>query len=203
MILVGRLLSPFVRRVAATLNFYGIEYEHQPLQHTGDDAPQLRQLNPVGRVPALVLDDESILVDSAAILDFLDRSVGVSKTLTPLDGAERTRIMNLTGVAVGGVEKAIVTAYEVRFRPEERRHQPWVDRCSDQTRTAFEWLDSQLTHDWFCGGQMSQADLTTAVSWQFMGTATPALRESISAPRLDALVERMMQHTEFSSTRPQ
>jgi len=203
MILVGRLLSPFVRRVAATLNFYGLDYEHRPLQHTGEEALQLRQLNPVGRVPALVLDDSSVLVDSSAILDHLDRNAGAANTLTPLDGPERSRIMNLTGVAAGGVEKAIATAYEVRFRPEDKRHQPWVDRCSDQTKTAFEWLDDQLTGDWYGGDKMSQADLTTAINWQFMGLSTPALRDSIKAPKIEALAERLMHHTEFSSTLPE
>ena len=64
MILLGRYLSPFVRRVAATLELYGLPFENNPLQHTGDDAPKLRELNPVGRVPALILDDERIIVDS-------------------------------------------------------------------------------------------------------------------------------------------
>ena len=71
MILVGRYLSPFVRRTAVTLKLYGIPFEHQPLS-TMTDMDAIKKLNPVGRVPVLVLDDGESLVDSAAILDHLD-----------------------------------------------------------------------------------------------------------------------------------
>ena len=201
--LLGRYLSPFVRRVATTLAFYEIPFESRPLQHTGDDAPVLRTLNPVGRVPALVLDDGDIIVDSAAILDYLDREVGPERALTPASGADRTRVMNLTGIAIGAIEKAIAVAYEVRFRSEERRHAPWVERCAEQTRGGYTHLEGQLSGDWLHGGAMTQADVTTAVGWQFMVKATPDLAASIEAPRIAALAERMMSYPEFSETAPE
>ncbi|MCB1744944.1 MAG: glutathione S-transferase family protein [Gammaproteobacteria bacterium] len=201
--LIGRYLSPFVRRTAATLNLYGIPFESLPLQHTGDDAPTLRKSNPVGRVPALILDDGEVLIDSAAIIDYLDRKVGAARALTPADGADRTAVMRLTSVALGAVEKAIATAYEIRFRPEDKRHQPWVDRCAEQSRGGFEYLESQLQGDWFVGGKMSQADVTTAICWQFVGKATPKIKAAVNAPKLDALVERMMKLPAYSSTLPE
>jgi len=200
--LLGRSLSPFVRRVATTLNLYDMRFESLPLQHTGDDAPVLRQSNPVGRVPALVLDDGEVIVDSAVILDYLDREAGAQRTLTPFSGPERTRVMSLTSIATGAVDKTIATVYEVRFRPQEARHQPWVDRCTEQALSGFTYLNSQLKDDWFVGGRMTQADVSTAVVWQFTGMAAPKLQKSISAPALDALVERMMAIPAFSSTVP-
>ena len=200
--LLGRYLSPFVRRVATTLGVYEIAFESNPLQHTGDDAPRLRALNPVGRVPALVLDNGEIIVDSAAILDHLDREVGPARALTPASGSDRTNVMSLTGLAIGGIEKAVAVAYEVRFRPEERRHAPWVERCSEQTRGAYEHLNSLLQGNWLHGDKMTQADLTTAIGWQFMGKATPDLQASINAPRVDALLERMLEIPAFKETIP-
>ena len=184
------------------MNFYGIDYEHRPLQHTGDDAPKLRALNPVGRVPALVLDDGEVIVDSATILDYLDREVGPERALTPASGPERTRVMSLTAIATGAIDKAIAVAYEARFRPEDKRHAPWVERCAEQTRGGYAYLDSQLDGDWLHGDAMSQADITAAIGWQFMGIGTPELQASIDAPRIDALLERMMGHEEFASTVP-
>lgn len=195
-------MSPFVRRVAATLNLYGIEFEHQPLQHTGDDAPLLREKNPLGRVPALVLDDGEVLIDSAVIIDYLDRLVGPERALTPAGGKNRDRVLSLTAIATGAVEKAIATAYEVRFRPEEKRHAPWVERCAEQARGGFEYLNSQLSGDWLTGGQMSQADVTTAIAWQFTALATEALKASIDAPKLDDLLARMMENPAYASTLP-
>ena len=200
--LLGRYLSPFVRRVATTLNLYGIEFENNPLQHTGDDAPKLRAMNPVGRVPALVLDDGEVIVDSAVILDFLDREAGEQRALTPTGGRERTRVLSLTNVATGAAEKAIATVYEFRFRPKEKRHPEWVERCTEQSIGGFNYLNEQLTDDWLTGGKMTQADVTTAVAWQFAGMAAPKLAERVNAPNLDGLVERMMQLEAFSSTHP-
>ncbi|MBT6273718.1 MAG: glutathione S-transferase family protein [Chromatiales bacterium] len=202
MILLGRYLSPFVRRVAATLELYGLPFENNPLQHTGDDAPKLRELNPVGRVPALILDDERIIVDSHIILDYLDRHVGPDKALTPVAGEERDRVLNVCAIATGAVEKAIATAYEIRFRPKEMRHAPWVERCTEQAIGGFTHLEGELKGDWFSGDVMTQADVTAAVTWQFAGIATPKIKEAMSAPRLDGLVERMMSNPAYAKTLP-
>lgn len=202
MILIGRLLSPYVRRVATTMNLYDMPFEHRPLQHTGDDVPELRKINPLGRVPALVTDDSQVIVESSAILDYLDREVGAERALTPASGNARTQMLSMLGVATGSVDKAISVAYEVRFRPEEKRHPEWVERCEGQAREGFEWLESQLKGDWFLGNKMSQLDVTTAVGWQFLGAGTPKLQASIKAPKIAALAERLMEVEAFSGTAP-
>ena len=89
MILVGRYLSPFVRRVAVTLRLYGLEYEHRPLMAFGDDKKTISQWNPVGRVPVLLLDDGEVLFESSAILDYLDERVGPERALIPSSGPAR------------------------------------------------------------------------------------------------------------------
>jgi len=201
-ILIGRYLSPYARRVATTLNTYNLPFEHQPLQHTGDDAPHLRQINPIGRVPALVVSDDMVVVESSAILDYLDREVGAERALIPASGDARTRAMSMLGVATGSIDKAISCAYEIRFRPEEKRHAAWTDRCAEQAVGGYDWLESQLQGDWFIGDKMSQVDITVAIGWQFMGLGTPELQQSIAAPRIAALAERLMALDAFSSTYP-
>jgi len=49
---------------------------------------------------------------------------------------------------------------------------------------------------------MSQVDITTAIGWQFLSKGTPELQQSIDAPGIDALLERMMTMPEFSKTLP-
>lgn len=202
MLLLGRYLSPFVRRAATTLELYEIPFENRPLQHTGDEATILRESNPVGRVPALVLDDGEVIIDSAAILDYLDREVGPRRALMPSDGKDRNRALSLLGIATGAAEKAIATVYEVRFRPEEKRHAPWVERCAEQAKGGFEFLNSQLSGDHFIGDKLSQVDVTSAIAWQFVGMANKELQASINAPQLDALVERMMAIPAYKKTLP-
>jgi glutathione S-transferase len=75
MILVGQYDSPFVRRVAISLRLLDIAHERDTRSVFGDfDA--MRTVNPLGRIPSLVLDDGETLIESAAILDHLDSLVG-------------------------------------------------------------------------------------------------------------------------------
>lgn len=200
--LIGRYLSPFVRRVATTANLYELPFELVPLTHTGPEAEELRRLNPVGRVPALVLDDGQVVVDSAACIDCLDRMVGPERALTPAGGSERNQVLSMVAIATGAADKAIAVVYEGRFRPENMQHTPWVERCAEQAAGGFRYLDEHLTGDWFVGGAMSQVDVTTAIAWQFTGIAAPDLKAGIEAPRLDALVERLSALPAFSATCP-
>ena len=82
MILIGMFDSPFVRRVAVSMNLLELPFEHRNWS-VGKDFELIRQFNPLGRVPALVLADGESLIDSAAILDFLDDLVGPERALLP------------------------------------------------------------------------------------------------------------------------
>src|ERR1043165_3848888 len=75
MILVGVNRSPFTRRVAITLEAYGMPYKQLPLSGFNERA-EVRASNPLGRIPALVLDNGEVLVDSGAIIDHLDEAFG-------------------------------------------------------------------------------------------------------------------------------
>ena len=74
MILIGQYDSPFVRRVGIALTLYGLPFSHQPWS-TFSDADKLRPYNPLTRVPTLVLDSGETLIESHAILDYLDSLV--------------------------------------------------------------------------------------------------------------------------------
>jgi glutathione S-transferase len=83
--LVGVNRSPFTRRVAITLEAYGMPYEQLPLSGFNDRA-QVRTSNPLGRIPALIGD---VLVDSGAIVDYLDEAIGRDRALTPVATTHR------------------------------------------------------------------------------------------------------------------
>src|SRR5512140_281085 len=94
-VLYGRYASPFVRRVAVTLRHYDILYRHMPLMPFGPDKAELARFNPIARVPALRLADGEMLIDSAAILDYLDSLAGPGRSLTPVAGPARRRVLTL------------------------------------------------------------------------------------------------------------
>ena len=80
MILIGQFDSPFVRRVAIALRLYDLPFEHRPWSTFGD-ADKIAPYNPLRRVPTLVFEDGEVLIESTAILDYLDEVVGPSKAM--------------------------------------------------------------------------------------------------------------------------
>jgi glutathione S-transferase len=83
MILIGQYDSPFVRRVAVTLRVYGISYEHRRWSVWGN-AEQIAEYNPLRRVPTLVMDDGTLLVETFAIIDAIDELAGADPSFSRL-----------------------------------------------------------------------------------------------------------------------
>src|SRR5580698_9549001 len=98
MILIGQYDSPFVRRVAIALWLYGFDYDHRPWS-VWADAETLAAINPLRRVPTLVLDDGEVLIESGAILDALDQMVGPTRAMLPGSGAARRRALRVCALA--------------------------------------------------------------------------------------------------------
>ncbi|MGH8430996.1 MAG: glutathione S-transferase N-terminal domain-containing protein, partial [Solimonas sp.] len=71
--LIGVNRSPYTRRVAIALKLYRVPFEQRDLSGFGNRA-DVRTANPLGRIPALVLDDGETLIDSGAIIDHLDQA---------------------------------------------------------------------------------------------------------------------------------
>jgi glutathione S-transferase len=159
MILIGMFDSAFVRRVAISMNIYGMAFEHRNWS-VGPDFDRIRQYNPLGRVPTLVLPDGEALIESSAILDYLDERAGPERALLPPAGKDRRTALRLMSIAIGAAEKGVALIYETVFRPAQKRHQPWVDRCSSQMQAALAELEratANRTGDWLVGNRMTQA----------------------------------------------
>ncbi len=172
MILIGMFDSPFVRRVAVSMKLLDIAFEHRNWS-VGKDQAEIRRYNPLGRVPTLVLDDGDALAESFAILDFLDQSVGPARALLPASGRERRDALQLMSLASGAAEKGVTQLYEGIFRPEEKRHEPWVARCAEQMHGSLRQLEQHCAKaaGWLVGGRMTQADITSVTAYTFLHEA--------------------------------
>ena len=203
MILYGGLGSPFVRRTAITLKLYGIEHEHRKLRIAEpEQRAELKAINPLVRVPTLVTEDAGTLIDSATILDYLDRLVGPEKALVPAGGMERTRVMALMGLAIGAIDKSIAEYYERGKHPEEKWHQPWMDQLLEQSKDGFEALEKQHGGPWLTGGKMTQADVSTVAFLDFARHNRPESAPALNCPKLAAMAERANQIPAFLETWP-
>lgn len=182
--LIGRAQSPFVRRVAVAMDLLGIPFEHEPVSVAEQD--RLRRYNPVGRVPALVLDDGEVLIDSGAIVDALAEMAGEGQSVLPLSGAERRRVLRANALAVGAIEKAVAAFYEATRKAEDKRDPAWRAACVEQANSALAALEAEAREPWICGTGPSIADVTVAVALPFFRAAFTA--EEIDPARYPALV---------------
>lgn len=200
MILIGMFDSPFVRRVAVSMKLLGLGFEHRNWS-VGKDQASIREFNPLGRVPTLVLDNGEVLLESSAILDHLDQEAGPEAALLPIAGPLRRRGLNLMALATGAAEKGIAQIYEVQFRPPEKRHEPWVQRCREQMQGALRLLDRACAEvapgHWLLGKALSQADITVACMVTLLSDALRLAPGDY--PALTALVARCEALPEFKS----
>ena len=189
------MTSPYVRRVAVSLRLLGMGYEHDTRSVFGDfDA--MRRINPVGRIPSLVLDDGEILIDSAAILDWIDEIAGPGRALIPPGGAERRDALRRMAFATGAIDKAGAANYERMIRPPGYRWPEWIQRCHVQARGAIEALAAL---DW-PAGRMGQAEVTTACMIRYIRVTDPDLLPPGRHAALDALSARCEARPEFAAT---
>jgi glutathione S-transferase len=203
MILIGMFDSPFVRRVAVTLNLFGMPFEHRNWS-VGKDFELIRKFNPLGRVPTLVQPDGEALIESNAILDFLDELAGPDRALLPRSGNDRRQALQIMAIAVGAAEKGVAQVYERAFRPPEKRHRPWVERCHTQMHAGLAELDrlcQARAGEWLVGSRMTHADITTTCAYTFLADALAINRGAMAYPGLAAIAERCEALPEFRSAR--
>lgn len=203
MILIGMFDSPFVRRVAVSMKLLGMPFEHRNWS-VGKDFELIRQFNPLGRVPALVQPDGDTLIESSAILDFLDEMAGPEHALLPRSGEPRREALRIIAIAVGGAEKGVLQVYESAFRPPEKRYRPWVERCHTQTHAALAELDRLCQvrgGEWLIGNRITQADITATCAYTFLSEALAINRDTVMYPSLSAVAERCESMPEFRSVK--
>jgi glutathione S-transferase len=203
MLLIGMFDSPFVRRVAVTMKLLGIDFEHANWS-VGKDFDRIREYNPLGRVPTLVLPGGETLFESAAILDHLDELAGPERALLPASGRDRREALNLMAMATGAAEKGVQQLYERIFRPEEKRHQPWIERLRLQMTAslgAIERYMGQTQTPWLVGKRLTQADITVVCAFTFLNDALRVAADAAMFQSLAALATRCEAMPEFAGTR--
>ena len=195
--LVGMLDSPFVRRVAVTMRFLEIPYEHHSLSVI-QSYDEFRKINPLVKVPTLVFDDGGILVDSTLIIDHLE-TVSTAESLMPVDAAQRRAALQILGTALVAMEKLAQLIYELKHRPEEWGYKPWIERVQEQLISAFELLEKQVSgaKPWLFGEKISQADVTAAIAWRFVQHVFPERVDRSDYPALVAFSKQAESLPEF------
>src|SRR5260221_9009599 len=142
MILIGQYDSPFVRRVAIALRLYELSFEHRPWSTFGD-GDKIAPYNPLRRLPTLVLGSGEVLIESTAILDYLDDLVGPEDAMIAPRGPARYRGLKICALATGLGDKAVSLLYERVLRKDQSKI--WVGRCEAQISSVLDVLEKERT----------------------------------------------------------
>jgi glutathione S-transferase len=143
MTLLSHPFSPYGRKVKIATALKGladrievVQVDTNPLQN-----PDITRANPLGKIPALVIDGDTAIYDSHVICEYLD-CLAPTPVLFPKGGVERMRTLTLGALADGILDAALLLVYEKRFRPEEKWHAPWQERQQGKIDRAIDQLES-------------------------------------------------------------
>jgi glutathione S-transferase len=192
--------SPYVRRVAISLQLLDVPFEHISLSVFSTFA-KFQQINPVVKAPTLVCNDGTVLMDSTLIIDYAEALAASGKSLMPAAVAERQHALRNIGLALSACEKSVQIIYERQLRPAEKRHEPWVTRVTGQLLAAYAALESGEANQpsSVTSQTINQAGISAAVAWHFTQQTLPELVVAESYPALTTLSANAEALAEFSA----
>ena len=142
MILRSSPASPFVRKVRIAIKLLGFDDKIEARDtDLNDPADPIRKQNPLGKIPALILEDGTALYDSRVILEYLDQLAGGGKII-PREPAARFAALGLQALCDGVLDASVLLVYENRYRPEDKRVQVWIDRQAGKVKRALDALEA-------------------------------------------------------------
>ena len=148
MILRSTAASPFVRKVRIAVSVLGLA-DKIDVRETdlNDPADSIRAQNPLGKIPALILDDGEALYDSRVILEYLDHLAGGGRII-PREPKARFETLRLQALCDGILDSSLLIVYENRYRPADKHVPSWLDRQADKVTRGMAVLEAappQLT----------------------------------------------------------
>lgn len=193
--LIGMLDSPYVRRVAISLDLLGIPFQHESVS-VFSTFDQFHAINPVVKAPTLVCDDGGIIMDSSLILQFCEAAAG--RSLWSLDKQRLQHEFGAVSLALAACEKGAQIVYERNLRPQAAQYEPWIARVTGQLLAACGALEKEVTQraDVFAD-PATQVALSSAIAWDFLQTMLPAVVPAGDYPGLAALAHRVEQTAPF------
>jgi glutathione S-transferase len=142
MLLRSATPSPFGRKVKIAASLLGLSDDIRVVQtDTIDPADPLRSDNPLGKIPALVLEDGLVVHDSAVIVEYLDMRAG-GGLIIPRTGVERIRVLTQQSLADGLMEASLLQVYEGRWRDQTKHEQKWLDHQAGKVSRALAYLEA-------------------------------------------------------------
>ncbi len=198
--LIGSHTSPFARKVRIVLAEKKIEYEFE-IDSPWLEASKVPGINPLGKIPVLVLDDETPLFDSRVIVEYIDNVTPNSK-LFPAPNRERTEVKRWEALA-DGICDAAANAFLEGKRPAEQKSADWIQRQRDKVTRGLEFMAGELGEKSFCmGTHFSMADIAVGTALGYLNFRFADIEWQESYPNLGKLYAKLMLRQSFIDTVP-
>ncbi|MBB5751460.1 glutathione S-transferase family protein [Prosthecomicrobium pneumaticum] len=190
--------SPFGRKVKIAAAFLGLSDRIEVVTaDTGNPADPIRQVNPLGKIPALVLEDGSVLFDSRVIVEWLDHEAGGGR-IVPAEPAARFAALRLQALADGMTDAALLQVYEGRWREADQRSDAWLGHQRGKVERALAALEASPP-----GGAVTVGTIALACGLGYLDLRFEG-RWRADHPRLVAWLDRFADAVPaFATTRPQ
>ena len=188
--LLGTPTSPYVRKVRLMLLEKNIPHEYliDPPREPGS---LVVRVNPLGRIPALILDDETCVFDSPVIAEYVD-TLNDHPILIPQDNAiARMRVKRWEALADGIMDSAIAVRNE-RIRSEDKQEPGNITLHNKAIDRALDFASIILGNDtWVNGETLSLGDLALFSTLVYLDLRQPERDWRTLHPNLAFLFERM------------
>lgn len=198
--LIGTLTSPYVRKARIVLAEKKIDCE-LVIDNGGPDGAGLAQLNPLCRVPVLVLEDGNTLFDSRVIVEYLD-NLAPNNRLLPPPGRERTLIRRWEALCDGACDAATSAVMEAR-RPPQEQSTAWIERQRQVIAHALAACAHDLgDHAWCHGNAITLADVALGAMLGYLSLRFADIDWRSTYPNLARHYDKLMQRPSFAETAP-
>lgn len=198
--LYASLASSFARKIRVMLIEKHVDHEVEMVNLW--EPNELQKINPIGKVPALKLDDGRVLISSQLIADYVD-SKYPSPRFIPADLGGRIEVRRWEALADGTMDAVGTSLYEMRFHDEAKRSQAWLDRQRSKIDAGLAALEGMLgNRPWCVGDSMSLADIAIACHLGFITLRVPNYFPQEQYPNLARLWKTMEARESLKKTAP-
>ena len=198
--LIGTPTSPYTRKARVVLAEKRIDYEFV-VDAPYDGSTRVPAYNPLGKVPVLVLDDNTSIFDSRVIAEYLDNASPVTK-LIPEDTRHRIQTRRWEALADGCTDAVVAIVMEKR-RPAEYQYGEWIARQQGKVDRALHAMSEDLgQRNWCCGDFFNLSDIAVGCCLGFIDLRLPDLNWRKSCPNLEKLTDKLAQRPSFRETVP-
>jgi len=197
--LIGTATSPYTRKVRVVLAEKRMECEFA-IDMPNTEGSTGAQYNPLGKIPVLVLDDESTLFDSRVIVEYLD-TLGSGPKLIPEDFESRIEVKRWEALGDGITEATVNINHEYREPAEKQRSKAWFEKQRQKIDRGLALMERDLGKREFCfGNRYTLADIAADYALDYLDFALAEVEWRKAHPALAQLAERLAARPSFSST---